>query len=327
MFALKMSRKVNLAKIASKNLKNAPSIVETSESALVAQSSTQSPYFSPIAGRTRNNRKNVEHPTIDDIKSKSSGSKLPTSSSEKVIKAEKDLTSEKKNTTRKHVKVEYDEKPADTKIEVKQEATKKQGKKRTSDGGKSADSKNVPTIQIEENSSEDSTVPEKQVKWEPKNWRQLLANIREMRKERNAPVDTMGCNKCYDERSDEKTKRFHHLVALMLSSQTKDAVTYEAMSRLKRHGLTPENMVATSTNELEQLLYPVGFYKTKAKNIQKTAQILVDKYDSDIPDSLKGTQFIEGLCMIITLKWSLHACSSMIVFLELLIFFYLCILI
>jgi len=39
----------------------------------------------------------------------------------------------------------------------------------------------------------------KKLKWEPKNWREVLNNVREMRKERDAPVDTMGCDKCADE--------------------------------------------------------------------------------------------------------------------------------
>ncbi|XP_031623931.1 endonuclease III-like protein 1 isoform X2 [Contarinia nasturtii] len=279
MFVFKMSRKVNLSKIATKNLKNAAAIVESTESSLVAQSSTLSPYFSPIAGRTRNNRKNVENATVAGFKSKSNETNVTSSSSssssELVAKIKKNQSIEPKGATRKHIKVEYDEneKVVEVKNEVKEE----------------------PIFKTETDTSEESTSPVKQVKWEPNNWRQLLANIREMRKERNAPVDTMGCDKCYDEHSDEKTKRFHHLVALMLSSQTKDSVTYEAMSRLKRHGLTPEKMIATSTSELEQLLYPVGFYKTKAKNIQKTSQVLIDKFGSDIPNSLEGLVSLPGI--------------------------------
>lgn len=41
-------------------------------------------------------------------------------------------------------------------------------------------------------------------KWMPQNWSQVLANIREMRKDRSAPVDTMGCHKCSDHDADEK---------------------------------------------------------------------------------------------------------------------------
>lgn len=40
--------------------------------------------------------------------------------------------------------------------------------------------------------------------WEPPNWKLMLENIRQMRSDDNAPVDTMGCHKCADENADEK---------------------------------------------------------------------------------------------------------------------------
>ena len=40
--------------------------------------------------------------------------------------------------------------------------------------------------------------------WEPPNWKLVLENIRQMRSDDNAPVDTMGCHKCADENADEK---------------------------------------------------------------------------------------------------------------------------
>lgn len=127
---------------------------------------------------------------------------------------------------------------------------------------------------------------EKQSKWEPKDWQQMLDNMREMRKNRSAPVDTMGCHKCSDSNADEKTQRFHHLIALMLSSQTKDQVTFEAMERLKSNGLTPETVLELEVSELEKLLYPVSFYKNKTKHIQATCRILIEKYGSDIPNNI-----------------------------------------
>lgn len=282
-----MDRKLNLAKIASKNSK----VTKTIDNAIKPQSVTESPYFSPVAGRTRNKRNNDAKPTVSGIKLKSTGTK-PIPASEAVGKIEQKLAKKSKaSTARKHVKVEYDENeaPIVIKKEIKEEPTSpplKEAKKRSSNDAKAVNIKSEP--KTEASASDDSASTEKQSKWEPENWRELLANIREMRKDRTAPVDTMGCEKCHDEYSDEKTKRFHHLVALMLSSQTKDAVTYAAMSRLRRHGLTPEKMIETSTNDLEQLLYPVGFYKTKAKHIQKTSQILIDKFESDIPNDIKG---------------------------------------
>lgn len=47
----------------------------------------------------------------------------------------------------------------------------------------------------------------------------------------------------------------------MLSSQTKDQVTFAAMERLKVKGLTVENVLNMSDEQLGQLIYPVGFWK------------------------------------------------------------------
>lgn len=49
----------------------------------------------------------------------------------------------------------------------------------------------------------------------------------------------------------------------MLSSQTKDQVTYAAMGRLKEHGCTVENINSTSDEVLGKLIYPVGFWKVR----------------------------------------------------------------
>jgi len=110
----------------------------------------------------------------------------------------------------------------------------------------------------------------KKPKWEPKNWIQTLENIKKMRKDQTAPVDTMGCHKCHDDKADEKTQRYHILIALMLSSQTKDQTNYAAMQRLKEHGLTPENIIKSDANTLEKLINPVSFYKTKTKKHSKS---------------------------------------------------------
>jgi len=47
----------------------------------------------------------------------------------------------------------------------------------------------------------------------------------------------------------------------MLSSQTKDEVNFAAMQRLKQHGLTVDNVLEMSDDNLGKLIYPVGFWK------------------------------------------------------------------
>ncbi|KAI8042194.1 hypothetical protein M5D96_003496 [Drosophila gunungcola] len=92
-------------------------------------------------------------------------------------------------------------------------------------------------------------------------WYYHLESIRVMRNSKTAPVDTMGCHRCADSKADAKTQRFQNLVALMLSSQTKDQTTYEAMNRLKDQNLTPLKVKEMPITELENLLHPVSFYK------------------------------------------------------------------
>ena len=66
--------------------------------------------------------------------------------------------------------------------------------------------------------------------WKPENWEDVFENLRKMREIRNAPCD-MG--KADKSKYSEKERRFHCLVALMLSSQTKDEVNHAAVTRLK----------------------------------------------------------------------------------------------
>lgn len=63
----------------------------------------------------------------------------------------------------------------------------------------------------------------------PSNWEEIYALTREMRNENVAPVDTMGCESLADRTRTARDQRFQTLIALMLSSQTKDTVTAVAM--------------------------------------------------------------------------------------------------
>lgn len=55
--------------------------------------------------------------------------------------------------------------------------------------------------------------------------------------------------------------RYHSLISLMLSSQTKDETTHAAMQRLQKHGLTIENVLKTDDETLGKLIIPVSFWK------------------------------------------------------------------
>ncbi|XP_056136186.1 endonuclease III-like protein 1 isoform X2 [Lampris incognitus] len=137
--------------------------------------------------------------------------------------------------------------------------------------------------------------PVKKEHWEPPDWRRQLANIREMRSSRDAPVDKMGAEKCYDAKAPAHVRRFQVLVSLMLSSQTKDQVTAAAMQKLRAHGCTVENIINTDDETLGKLIYPVGFWRTKVKYLKQTAAMLQKEFGGDIPNSVEGLVRLSGV--------------------------------
>jgi endonuclease-3 len=83
----------------------------------------------------------------------------------------------------------------------------------------------------------------------PANWEEIYALTREMRNENVAPVDTMGCESLADKQRSPRDQRFQTLIALMLSSQTKDTVTAVAMRGMQERmpGVQYLQPVARST--------------------------------------------------------------------------------
>ena len=84
------------------------------------------------------------------------------------------------------------------------------------------------------------------------------------------------------------TKRnpFKILISTVLSSRTKDTITKQAAQRLFSKIQTPQNLLKLPEEELIRLIYPVGFYRVKAKNLKKLARILVVKHNSQVPNTI-----------------------------------------
>lgn len=80
------------------------------------------------------------------------------------------------------------------------------------------------------------------------------------------------------------------LISCILSLRTNDKTTYPATIRMFELAKTPKEMSKISIDELEKAIYPVGFYKNKAKQIIELSKELVEKYNSQVPKD------IEELC-------------------------------
>ncbi|XP_058426313.1 endonuclease III-like protein 1 isoform X3 [Diceros bicornis minor] len=141
----------------------------------------------------------------------------------------------------------------------------------------------------------EDTEPLKAPGWEPQDWQQQLVNIRTMRSGKDAPVDQLGVEHCYDPSAPPKVRRYQVLLSLMLSSQTKDQVTAGAMQRLRAWGLTVDSILQTDDSTLGTLIYPVGFWRNKVKYIKQTSAILQQRYGGDIPASVTELVALPGV--------------------------------
>jgi len=85
------------------------------------------------------------------------------------------------------------------------------------------------------------------------------------------------------------------LVSTILSLRTKDEVTRVASRRLLEKAPDPERLLALSVEEIASLAYPAGFYRTKAANLVKISNILLEKYNGQVPADLDALLDLPGV--------------------------------
>jgi len=88
---------------------------------------------------------------------------------------------------------------------------------------------------------------------------------------------------------------FLTLISCLLSLRTKDEVTAQASERLFALAKTPEEMLSLKREEIEAAIYPVGFYRRKAEQILEICRVLVEKYDSRVPDEMEELLNLKGV--------------------------------
>ena len=88
---------------------------------------------------------------------------------------------------------------------------------------------------------------------------------------------------------------FETLVSTILSLRTKDAVTEVASHRLLARAPNPQTLVSLPVQEIEQLIFPVGFYHTKAKHLKETCQVLLKSYSGSVPRSMDELLKLPGV--------------------------------
>lgn len=94
--------------------------------------------------------------------------------------------------------------------------------------------------------------------------------------------------------SKERTP-FHILISCILSLRTRDQTTREASNRLFARADNPEDMMKIPIEQLEKLIYPVGFYRVKAKKIKEICGDLLKTYKGRVPDEIDELLKLNGV--------------------------------
>ena len=153
-----------------------------------------------------------------------------------------------------------------------------------------------------------------EVKAAPKRWQEQYETLMKQRKRIIAPVDTMGCQENGkeefradaamgrdDDEDDERKgrrERFTTLISLMLSSQTKDPVTAQAVKNLQTtlpNGLCVESLRMAGDAEIQECIKQVGFWRRKTGYIKSAAHLIYNDFEGDVPRDLNDLCSIPGV--------------------------------
>jgi endonuclease-3 len=88
---------------------------------------------------------------------------------------------------------------------------------------------------------------------------------------------------------------FQILIATLLSARTQDATTHAASTRLFKKARTPRSMARLTVKEIEMLIYPVSFYRNKARHVKACCEMLVGRYRGRVPSTLDELVTLPGV--------------------------------
>jgi len=94
---------------------------------------------------------------------------------------------------------------------------------------------------------------------------------------------------------DSREDPFRVLIATMLSAQTKDAVTHDASMRLFRVARTPRTMAALPVSRIERLIYPVSFYRNKARHVKAACRQILEQFSGRVPARMEDLLTLPGV--------------------------------
>jgi endonuclease III len=98
--------------------------------------------------------------------------------------------------------------------------------------------------------------------------------------------------KISEEQADEP---FQILIATLLSARTQDATTHAASTRLFKRARTPRSLARVPIADIERLIYPVSFYRNKARHVQACCEMLTTRFGGRVPGTLEELVTLPGV--------------------------------
>lgn len=92
-----------------------------------------------------------------------------------------------------------------------------------------------------------------------------------------------------------KDSPYRILIHGILSARTKDEITEKAEEKLIKKAKNAQELAKLSEKEIENLIYPVNYYRTKAKRLKKVAKVLISKYNGKVPENRKDLLSLPGV--------------------------------
>lgn len=95
--------------------------------------------------------------------------------------------------------------------------------------------------------------------------------------------------------ADIEKDPFRILISCILSLRTQDKTTGTASEKLFAISSTPEDMASLNAREIQDAIYPVGFYKVKARTIKAISEAITGRYHGKVPDSIDELLKLKGV--------------------------------
>jgi endonuclease-3 len=95
--------------------------------------------------------------------------------------------------------------------------------------------------------------------------------------------------------AESREDPFRVLISTMLSAQTRDPVTHAASTRLFRAARTPRTLAALPRARVQALIYPVSFYRVKARTVREASRQIVERFGGRVPDRMDDLLTLPGV--------------------------------